>query len=101
MAMQACDEKKRWFAELEDAHLGQMRPELQRTLLWLARGKPRQFIAEREGVQEATLKGWIGTATSEIAAQLVEPHANGGELRGAWVLDHLVCCLKEQLEACA
>ena len=98
MAAQAL-ESARWFAELAAIHLPGMRPEYKRTLLLLARCKTRDAIAAREGVEPATVKRWVETATAEIASHLSAERANPGELRGAWVVCHLACCLAVELEA--
>jgi hypothetical protein len=98
MAVQGSPEPG-WFAQLRTHHLPNMRPEQKRTLLGLLRGASRRTIAEREGVEPATVKRWIETASGEIAAPLDDEHASAGELRGGWTVLHFPCCLAAEVEA--
>lgn len=100
MALQG-QEPPRWWSELADIHLHGMRPELKRTMIRLYRGLSRPEIADHEGVEPSTVKGWIGTATAEIASHLSGKHPNPGELRGGWTVVHIACCLGDELQACA
>jgi hypothetical protein len=100
MAVQG-HESVRWFEELGKVHLPGMKPEVQRTLLHLARGLSRGDIAREEGVEVPTVKRWIETATAEIASHLTLPHQSTGELRGGWVVCHLYCCLAGEMAATA
>ena len=101
MAAQGNGESKGWIAELTDLHLKGMKPEFQRTLIFLFRGLSRADIATREGVQESTVKSWVLMATAEISARLAQPHPNTAELRGGWVILHRTCCLEAAWKACA
>jgi hypothetical protein len=74
---------------------------LKRGLIALAQGRSRQDIAAQEGVEPATIKRWIETATAEIASSLSEDRGSFGELRGAWVILHQHCCLEAEMEASA
>jgi hypothetical protein len=74
---------------------------MKRTLILLFRGVSRAEIAKREGVEESTIKGWVATATAEIASHLEHKHPNPGELHGGWVVVHINCCLGDELAACA
>ena len=95
MAIQP-NKEPRWLEQLRARHLPNMRPEVKRTLLALAEGCSRKEIARREGVEPATIKRWIETATAEIAAGLDDEHVSGGELRGSFVVLHLLCCLEKE-----
>ena len=88
-----------WFVALGSNHRPGMRPEVRRTLLRLTAGATRSEIAAEEGVEQPTVKRWIDTATAEIASTLPAEHPGRGELRGAWVVAHLSCCLTVELGA--
>jgi uncharacterized protein len=76
-------------------HLVNMDMLHKRALLLRADGMTDCESADLEAVSMSTFKSRLGIASSEIAMCLPRGRKLAGELRGAWVQGHLICCLAD------
>jgi len=76
-------------------HMPALRPEHRSMLLGRLDGLRLSEVAATLGVSVGTVKLWLSIVSAEIGMCLPPGVTLTPELRGAWMLAHLECCLGE------